>query len=987
MRSGPASLLRQITHPLAFLLWVAAGLAFVAGLPVLGVAIVAVIALDALFAFAQERHAESAVEALQRYMPPQATVLRDGRPRLVDAIGIVPGDVIVLQEGDRVPVDARLLEGSVDVDLSTLTGESQPVYRSSEFLDATGPLMDARHVVFSGTTCIGGEAKALVVATGMQTELGRIAALSERVRVEASPLEQQVRRVAWLIALVAVCVGLAFLPIGWLAAGLPLHDAFSFAIGLIVANVPEGLLPTLTLALAVGVAQLARRGAVVKRLSAVETLGSTDVICTDKTGTLTENRMRAVRLWTPLGELDLERDIDAKAAVAADPVLGFLGRTIAACSTAELSSTGAGKSRGEATEIGMLEAARALGIDVTVTRREHHRRKLYRFDPKLRLMSTVDEREDGGITVHAKGAPEEVLRRSTSIGGPDDQVPLTESDRQRVLFAVEGYASQGLRVLAVARRRLPDGSSPPERREDAESDLCLLGLVVLFDPPRPEVAEAVARCHESGIRILVVTGDYGLTAAEIARRVGIARDGATVVTGAELDEMSERELDALLRQGQELIFARTSPEAKLRIADALRAEGHVVAMTGDGVNDAPALRRADIGIAMGVTGTDVAREAATMVLTDDNFATIVAAVAAGRQVFENVRKFIVYIFAHATPEVVPFLVFALSGGTIPLPLTVLQILAIDLGTEILPALALGRERAEPGLMERPPRPRSEGVIRRSMLYRAWVFLGLIEAALVMAGFFWVLLLADWSPGADVSSGSPLHDDYLRATTMTFAGIVACQIGTAVASRTEWASLRAVGVFSNRLLLWGIAVEIVFTALLVYVPPFQDVFHTAALGPTEVALLATFPIVVWGADELRRWRIRRRARPQAGRLDRAGSAVVSRGAGSHRCLRGRRFRRTTDDTGDSSGQAEHSREGACIVVTTNDAIRGQPGDLVIVEGHRVGESPRLGEILEALGAPGHEHYRVRWEDGRETVYYPSSDATIQAAKRSKEIKEQ
>lgn len=572
--------------------------------------------------------------------------------------------------------------------------------------------------------------------------------------------------------------------------------------------------------------------------------------------------MRAVRLWTPLGELDLEGDPDSKAAVAGDPVLGFLGRTIAACSTAELSPAGAGKSRGEATEIGMLEAARALGVDVTVTRREHRRRKLYRFDPKLRLMSTVDEREDGGITVHAKGAPEEVLRRSSTIGGPDDHVPLTGSDRQRVLFAVEAYASKGLRVLAVARRRLPDGSAPPEQREDAERDLCLLGLVVLFDPPRPQVAEAVARCHEAGIRILVVTGDYGLTAAEIARRVGIARDGVTVVTGAELDEMSERELDELLRQGQELIFARTSPEAKLRIADALRDEGHVVAMTGDGVNDAPALRRADIGVAMGVTGTDVAREASTMVLTDDNFATIVAAVSAGRRVFENVRKFIVYIFAHATPEVVPFLVFALSGGTIPLPLTVLQILAIDLGTEILPALALGRERAEPGLMERPPRPRSEGVIRRSMLYRAWVFLGLIEAALVMAGFFWVLLLADWSPGADVSSGSPLHDDYLRATTMTFAGIVACQIGTAVASRTEWASLRAVGVFSNRLLLWGIAVEIVFTALLVYVPALQDVFHTAALGPTEVAVLATFPVVVWGADELRRWRLRRRARPRA-----------------------------------------------------------------------------------------------------------------------------
>ena len=425
---------------------------------------------------------------------------------------------------------------------------------------------------------------------------------------------------------------------------------------------------------------------------------------------------------------------------------------------------------------------------------------------------------------------------------------------------LERYASEGLRVLAVARRRLPDGADPPERREEAERDLCLLGLVGLFDPPRPEVAEAVDRCHEAGIRIVVITGDYGKTAAEIARRVGIGRAGATVVTGEELDAMSEQELDRLLREGAELIFARSSPEAKLRIADALRAESHVVAMTGDGVNDAPALRRADIGVAMGRTGTDVAQEAATMVLTDDNFATIVAAIEAGRQVFDNIRKFILYIFAHTTPEVVPFLVFAISGGAIPLPLTVLQILAIDLGTEILPALALGREPAEPGLMERPPRTRSEGVIQRPLLYRAWVFLGGIEAALVLAGFFFVLLRAGWQPGDVVTSGHLLHDDYLRATTMTFAGIVACQIGTAVAARTEHASLRAVGFFTNRLLLWGIASEIAFAAAVVYVPALQNLFGTAALGWQELAILLPFPLVVWGADELRRALRRRETAP-------------------------------------------------------------------------------------------------------------------------------
>jgi magnesium-transporting ATPase (P-type) len=472
-------------------------------------------------------------------------------------------------------------------------------------------------------------------------------------------------------------------------------------------------------------------------------------------------------------------------------------------------------------------------------------------------MSTVDERLDGGITVHAKGAPEEVLERSTLIGGPEDHEPLEVADRDDVLTVLERWASQGLRVLAVARRRLPDGSEAPDRREDAERDLCLLGLVALFDPPRPEVAEAVAHCHRAGIRIIVVTGDYGLTAAEIARRVGIARDGAMVVTGDEVEDLSEHELDELLRDGRELIFARSSPEAKLRIADSLRDEGHVVAMTGDGVNDAPALRRADIGVAMGLSGTDVAREASTMVLTDDNFSTIVAAVAAGRRVFQNVRKFVFYIFAHLTQEVVPFLVFALAGGAIPLPLTVMQILAIDLGTEILPALALGRERAEPGLMDQPPRTRREGVIDRAMLVRAWVFVGLIEAILVMAGFFFVLVRAGWQPGDPVGSGDPLHDAYLQATAMTFAGIVACQVGTAFAARTEKTSLRSIGFFSNRFLLWGIASELVFAAALIYVPALQPIFHTAPLGPADVALLATFPVIVWGADELRRYRRRRR----------------------------------------------------------------------------------------------------------------------------------
>jgi calcium-translocating P-type ATPase len=850
-RRWPQAVLKQVTHPLALLLWAAAALAFVAGTPVLGAAIVAVVVLNAVFAFAQERQAERAVEALRRYLPQQALVVRDGQRQSVEAATLVPGDVLLLAEGDRISADARLLAGGLDVDLSTLTGESQPVFRSSELHDENGLLIEARDMVFSGSTCVGGDARAVVVHTGMQTELGRIAALTERVETEMSPLEQQVRRVAWLIALFAVAVGIAFLPIGWLAAGLPLHDALNFAIGLIVANVPEGLLPTITLALAVGVAALARRGALVKRLSALETLGAASTICTDKTGTLTENRMRPTRVWTPEREVDLEREQTP----VADDSLRLLSYTIAACTTAELAEQQT-KSRGEATELGLLEAARALGANVGAARRQRHRRALFRFDPKLRLMSTVDE-DGGALVVNTKGAPEEVLRRCT----------IEPKARDAILAQVELYARQGLRVLALARR--PAETLPRTRRE-AERNLRFLGLVALFDPPRPEVHDAVARCHRAGIRVVVITGDYGPTAAEVAHRVGIGNGRLAVVTGEELAAMSEHELDLLLREDDELVFARSSPEAKLRIADALRAEGHVVAMTGDGVNDAPALRRADIGVAMGLTGTDVAREAATMVLTDDNFSTIAAAVEGGRRVFDNVRKFIFYIFSHAMPEVVPFLVFALSGGAVPLPLTVLQILAIDLGTDILPALALGREPAEPGLMDRPPRLRSQGVIDRALLLRAWVFVGLTAATLVLAGFFFVLVHAGWRPGDEVGAGTPLHDAYLQATTMTFAGIVACQIGVAIAARTERASLRSVGFFTNPLLLCGIAFELVFAAAICCAPPLQNVFGTAAPGPAELALLATFPFIVWGLDELRRWRRRAaaaideylRARPPA-----------------------------------------------------------------------------------------------------------------------------
>ncbi|MBB1159509.1 MULTISPECIES: cation-translocating P-type ATPase [Amycolatopsis] len=826
-RQWPLALLRQLVHPLALLLWVAAGLAWFAGTTNLAIAIVGVIILNGLLAFFQEQQAERAVEALGKYLPERSAVLRDGLVAHLESAELVRGDIVLLAEGDRVPADARLIEGTVDVDASMLTGESAPVTRTADAADDADRALDSPVLVFSGTVCVAGSARAVVHATGRRTEIGRIASLSARIGREESPLERQVRRVAWLIAGVAVVVGVGFLPLG-VAAGLSWSAAFVFAIGLLVANVPEGLLPTITLALAAGVRSMAKAGALVKRLSAVETLGSTTVICTDKTGTLTQNSMRVEELRGPDG------------AESAHP--RETAAVLARCSTADV----AGGS-GDPTELALLRFADDHGQNVTTSAREAARKALYPFDPRLKRMSTVDL-VDGGLVVAVKGAPEQVLPLcSTELGGAE----LTADRRARLSALVDSMAGRALRVLAVARR---DAPAIPGSRAEAEDGLCLLGFVGLVDPPRPEVADAVADCHSAGITVHVVTGDNGLTAAEIARRVGIGAD--RVVDGAALARMPEPDLDSVLVGGDEVVFSRAAPEDKLRIADALRDCGEVVAMTGDGVNDAPALRRADIGVAMGVGGTDVAKEAATVVLTDDNFATIVAGVREGRRVFDNVRKFVLYIFAHAVPEVLPFLLFAISGGAIPLPLTVLQILAIDLGTETLPALALGREPAEPGLMARRPRSRREGVVTGRMLLRAWGIMGVLSAVLVLGAYFAVLYAAGWHPGADVSDSSPLHHAYLQATTASFAAIVFCQIGTAFAARTERVSLRAIGLGTNKLLLGGIAFELLFAAALIYLPWLQDVFGTAALPAWVYAVLVPMPVLVWGADELFRLLTRR-----------------------------------------------------------------------------------------------------------------------------------
>jgi calcium-translocating P-type ATPase len=848
----PGELAHQLTHPLALLLWLAAALSFAVGSETVAIAVLLVIALNAVFAFVQEMQAERAVEALAEFLPQHVRVLRDGKPSEILAAELVPGDVVLVEEGERIAADTRLISGAVEVDLSTLNGESAPALRSADLIDPSVPRIAAQDLVFSGTSATGGEARGVVFATGMHTELGRIAALSERVKEEPSPLETQVRKVAWLIAGIAIAMAVAFVPVAIFGAGLSLKNSIVFAVGLLAGNVPEGLLPVITLALAVAVSALARRGALVKRLSAVETLGSTDVICTDKTGTLTENRMSPISAWTSQGEVALDgttRSATENGAIAA------LAQVASDCNNARLEDDG--HPSGDPTEVALLQAAELLGVPTDAGARERRRLYQYNFDPRRKLMSTLDA-ADGHTWLATKGAPETVLPLcSTILVAGDSEIPFAQAERQHVTAAVERFAGDGLRVLALARRALPAGTEPPVR-DQAERELCLLGLITMHDPPRAEVVDAVSRCHGAGIRIVLITGDHPLTAAAIARQVGIGGTDPLVVNAQAFDHRHEREVREILATGREVIFARASPETKLQIAEALRGQGHVVAMTGDGVNDAPALRRADIGVAMGRSGTDVAREASTMVLTDDNFATIVVAVEAGRQVYDNVRKFIQYIFAHATPEVAPFFVFALAGGLVPLPLTILQLLAFDVGSETLPSLALGRDPIEPGSMTRPPRPRSEGVIQAPMLVRAWLFLGVMVAGLSLAGFFYVLTRAGWHPGDPVGVGHPLHHAYQQATTMTFLGMIFGQIGTAFAVRTRRASLRSIGVFSNRYLLLAIAGELALAVLFVYAPPLQSLLGTAGLPARDLVLLLPYPLIVWGADELRRWVLRRRA---------------------------------------------------------------------------------------------------------------------------------
>jgi Ca2+-transporting ATPase len=850
--------LANFSHLMALLLWVGGLIGFIAQLPQLGIAIWMVNLINGLFSFWQEYRAERAAAALRALLPSLARVLRDGEVVAISREAVVPGDLIMLAEGDQIAADGRLVEAhDLRVDQATLTGESLPVPKRAESSAAMpGERTALPNVVFAGTAVIAGTGKALIVATGMQSAFGAIAQLTQSIGEAPSPLQQELARVTRIVTLIAVTVGLLFFLIAVTLADMSLAGSFVFALGMIVAFVPEGLLPTVTLALAIGVQRMAKRNALVKRLSAVETLGCTEVICTDKTGTLTENAMTVRQLWVggrhytvsgggygPVGQIKAE---DQR---ASDPDLVEFLRAVALCNDARLVAPADGSGwaiQGDPTEAALLVVARKGELDPALELQATPRIHEIPFESRRKLMSTLHRGQQRTI-VYTKGAPNEIFARSTAVRIAGKNVPLDDTLRATLSSTKDQLARSGLRVLGVAMRELRhDGMAGSA--DEVEHELIFLGLAAMYDPPRPEVASAVEQCHRAGIRIVMITGDDGLTAESIARRLAIiSGDQPRLISGAELDSLDDAALTVAL-QG-EVIFARAAPEQKLRIVTALQRMGKVVAVTGDGVNDAPALKQADIGVAMGRSGTDVARESADMILTDDNFATIVNAIAEGRAVYANIRKFVTYIFTSNMPEAVPFVLFALSGGRIPLGLTVMQVLAIDLGTDMLPALALGAEPAEPGVMDRPPRRRTDHIITRGLMLRAFCFLGLIQSGVAMLAFYSVY----WSSGyggywLDLPSEGYL---YQTATTMSLAAIVATQIGNLFAQRTEHGSFLRTNPWRNRLIWIGIAFELALIVALVYLPIFHWIFGTAPLSATQwLILVACVPILLI-ADELRK----------------------------------------------------------------------------------------------------------------------------------------
>ncbi|WJW76363.1 HAD-IC family P-type ATPase [Thiohalobacter sp. IOR34] len=831
-------LARQFVDVLIFILLIAATIAFAIGETGDAVTILAIVVLNGILGFVQEWKAEQALAALQRMLAPRCKVLRDGREQEIDARELVPGDLVLLEIGDRVPADLRLIEAiNLKLDESALTGESLPVVKDVTPVEVGAPLALRHDIAWMGTAVTNGRARGLVVATGMATEFGRIAHLTQSVGEETTPLQRKLAVLGKQLGIYSVAISVLVAMVGWLV-GKPLLEMFLTGVSLAVAVVPEGLPAVVTITLALGVRAMVRRRALLRRLQAAETLGAATVICTDKTGTLTQNEMTTRKIWLPTGEVTVTGvgydpaghfEVDGeKIDYRQCPDLLALLETGLVCNHARLEKDEQGWHQiGEPTEAALVVAAYKAWLSQPVEARTVSE---FSFNSERKRMTLV-EKTDEGLLAHVKGAPEVILARCTRILDGDSERPLTDADREAFNQAYMRMAEDGLRTLALARRRLP-----PEVALDAEAveqELTLLGVVGIIDPPRPEVPDAIRTAHQAGIKTIMITGDAVATAQAIARRIGLRVEQA--LSGNDLQGLDDEALLAILRDRQ-VLFARTTPENKLRIVGLLQSLGHVVGMTGDGVNDAPALKKADIGIAMGKRGTDVAKNASDMILTDDNFASIVGAVEEGRRQYDNIQKFVRYLLSSNTGEVLAILVNILLGG--PLILLPVQILWMNLVTDGMTAVALGVEPAEKGIMQRPPRAAHEPILDRG---------GILMIAL-LGGYIGLATL--WLFHHYIQEGT--EAEIQLAQTVAFTGIIVLEKMNVFNYRALHEPLAVVGFLSNPWILLAWMVTIGLQVCAVYLPFLQDALHTVPLGWADWGLILLVALPVFGLMEIYKW---------------------------------------------------------------------------------------------------------------------------------------
>ncbi len=844
--------LHQFKEFLIVILLIAVAVSALLGEVLDATVIFAIVVLSALLGFVQEYRASRALEALERMAAPTADVVRDGQEQKIPARDIVPGDIILLAVGDRVPADGRIVEAyNFKVDESAFTGESEPVEKQANSLPYELPLAERTNAVYAGTVIIHGRGVAAVVATGMQTEFGKIAHLVQAEDGRHTPLEQRMEEIgqrlgAGALAVVAVVVGAGL----W--RGEPLFAMFLWGVSLAVAAVPEALPAVVTGALTIGVQRMVRRNAIVRRLPAVETLGSVTAICSDKTGTLTKNQMTVRHLW--LGEQEIEvtgigYTLEGKLLSEDRPTdrsldVALLARVAVLCNDAHLlrDEKGSHYILGDPTEGALIVLAAKTGFEPEPLRIDFPRVEEIPFSSVRKCMTTIHQTPEGMGLVCTKGAPEVILHRCARYLAQGKAVSLTPDVRQRIIAANEAMAGQALRVLGLAYRELP---TPwvEATEEVVERDLIFLGLAGMVDPPREEVKTAIAVAGQAGVRTVMITGDHKLTAVAVARELGLLEDGNLALSGADLDRLDDSELSSVAERIT--VYARTSPEHKLRLVSALQRKGQVVAMTGDGINDAAALRRADIGVAMGIAGTDVTKEAADMVLADDNYATIVAAIEEGRVIYDNIRKFIRYLLSTNSGEILTMFVAVLAG--LPVPLLAIQILWINLVTDGLPALTLGVEPAEPGLMRRPPRHPRESVFARG-LWQHIIWVGVFMAAGTLGVMVWGL------------ANYPLD----TTRTMVFLVLASFQMFHVMAIRAEQESVFTIGLLSNAYLVGAVALTFALQLAVTYLPPLQASFYTKPLDALQLGVCLGVASLLFWAVEAEKWLLRRSARGKRSR---------------------------------------------------------------------------------------------------------------------------